>query len=266
MPTTPLYRRIAAELRAAITTGQYPPGSRLPTEQELGNRYKVSRNTIRLALGLLANEGTITSTPGRGTFVRDRVVLTYHASRAEAADRPDDWHTDAYFTEVKQQGRQPSQSFSMRVEPASLAVAQRLEINEGEAVVVRRMLRYVDGEPWSIQDSSYPMNIAQECGLLVPHDITRGTVRMMADHGHVEVGHRDEITTRMPTPEETDTLDLGIGVPVLVYARTAYTKARPVRLTETVFAGDRNRLVYEMGQLDALYERDDDADRTRDAG
>jgi hypothetical protein len=29
-----------------------------------------------------------------------------------------------------------------------------------------------------------------------------------------------------------------------------------VRLTETIFAGDRNRLVYEFGDLDALYERD----------
>ena len=107
--STPLYRRIAAELRHAITTGELPPGSQLPTEQELGDRYKVSRNTVRLALGLLTNEGIITSTPGRGTFVRDRIMLTYHAARAEAADRPDDWHTDAYFTEVRQQVRQPSQ-------------------------------------------------------------------------------------------------------------------------------------------------------------
>jgi GntR family transcriptional regulator len=52
-------------------------------------------------------------------------------------------------------------------------------------------------------------------------------------------------------------LDLGTGVPVLAYVRTCYTKQRPVRLTETVFAGDRNRLVYELGQLDALYERDE---------
>ena len=45
-------------------------------------------------------------------------------------------------------------------------------------------------------------------------------------------------------------------MPVLVYVRTAYTKDRPVRLTETVFAGDRNRLMYELGHLEALYERD----------
>ena len=75
-------------------------------------------------------------------------------------------------------------------------------------------------------------------------------------YGHVEVGYRDELTTRMPTPDEARTLDLGAGVPVLAYARTCYAKDRPVRLTETIFAGDRNRLVYELGDLDALYERD----------
>ena len=58
----------------------------------------------------------------------------------------------------------------------------------------------------------------------------------------------------MPTPAEARTLDLGTGVPVLSYVRTAYTKERPVRLTETIFAGDRNRLVYELGDLEALYE------------
>ena len=254
--STPLYRRIAADLRDAITHGELPPGSQLPTEQELGDRYKVSRNTVRLALGLLANEGIISSTPGRGTFVRERAMLTYHAARAEAADRPSDWHTDAYYEEVRQQGRQPSQAFELRIDPASLAVAERLQVQESESVVVRRMLRYVDGEPWSIQDSSYPMDIAQQCGLLVAHDLPRGTVRAMADHGHVEVGYRDEITTRMPTPEEARTLDLGTGVPVLAYVRTAYTKERPVRLTETIFAGDRNRLVYELGQLEVVYGDD----------
>ena len=60
----------------------------------------------------------------------------------------------------------------------------------------------------------------------------------------------------MPTPEEVQTLDLGAGVPVLAYVRTCYTKDRPVRLTETIFAGDRNRLVYELGDLNALYEAD----------
>jgi hypothetical protein len=42
---------------------------------------------------------------------------------------------------------------------------------------------------------------ALQAGLLVPHDLPRGTVRAMAEHGHVEIGYRDEITTRMPDPQ-----------------------------------------------------------------
>ena len=45
-------------------------------------------------------------------------------------------------------------------------------------------------------------------------------------------------------------------MPVLEYVRTAFTKERPVRLTKTVFAGDRNRLVCELGRLEALYDQD----------
>ena len=255
MPTTPLYRRIAAELREGITSGKLRPGEQLPTEQELMDQHQVSRNTVRLALGQLANEGMITSTQGRGTFVRQRVMLTYHATRAEAADKLAAEKGDAYFTEVRAQGREPSQTFETRIAPASLAVAERLALEEGEAVVVRRLTRFVDGEPWSVQSSSYPMDIAQECGLMVPHDIPRGTIRVMAEHGYLEVGHHDEVTARMPTPDELRTLELGSGVPMLVYVRTAYTKQRPIRLTETVFPSDRNRLVYELGDLDALYER-----------
>src|SRR5215217_7269030 len=91
---------------------------------------------------------------------------------------------------------------------------------------------------------------------LFPYTTLFRAVRAMAEHGHVEVGYRDELTTRMPTPDEARTLDLGVGVPVLAYVRTCYSKERPVRLTETIFAGNRNRLVYELGDLDALYERD----------
>jgi hypothetical protein len=50
------------------------------------------------------------------------------------------------------------------------------------------------------------MDITQEAGLLAPHDLPGGTVRAMAEHGHIEVGYRDELTTRMPTPEEAQTL------------------------------------------------------------
>lgn len=247
----PLYRRIADQLRDRITTARYAPGSRLPTEPELMEEFDASRNTVRLALAALANEGLVATEHGRGTFVRDRQVLTYHAARAERADRPKAGSTDAYVNEVREAGREPSQTFTFRVEPATCEVAARLHVAENDLVVLRKLVRYVDGEPWSDQDSWYPMDVSEQAGLAVPHDLPQGTIRAMADAGHVEIGHVDELTARMPTPEESRILALAPGVPIIAYVRTAWTAQRPVRLTRTIFPADRNRVVYELGDLAA---------------
>jgi GntR family transcriptional regulator len=247
----PLYRRIADRLREQITSGTYAAGQRLPAEPELMSTFHASRNTVRLALAALANEGLVATEHGRGTFVREQRTLTYHAARAERVDRPSSWQTDAYFEEVREAGREPSQSFTLRMEPAIPEVCARLHVDEDQLVVLRKVIRYVDGQPWSEQDSWYPMDVAEQAGLTVPHDLPGGTIRAMAQAGHVEVGYVDELTARMPTPDEIRALALASGVPVVIYARTAWTSARPVRVTRTVFPADRNRIVYELGDLSA---------------
>jgi len=84
-----------------------------------------------------------------------------------------------------------------------------------------------------------------------------GHDKLLADRGHLQIAFREEISTRMPTPEERATLDLGAGTPVLVYVRTAFTETRPVRVTVTTFAGDRNRIVYTLGDSSAMRREDD---------
>lgn len=49
---------------------RYKVGDKLPTELELAEQYRVSRETIRMALGHLENDGLIERKRGRGTFVR----------------------------------------------------------------------------------------------------------------------------------------------------------------------------------------------------
>ncbi|TCM43653.1 GntR family transcriptional regulator [Kribbella sp. VKM Ac-2568] len=227
-------------------------GDRLPTEQELREQYDVSRNTVRLALGLLQNEGMISSVQGRGTVVREQIMLTYHAAWAESRDRAASDQTDAFYAEMKDQGRTGEyRDFEMRIKPASVQLAARLRVEEGDSLVSRAISRYVDGQPFSLQDSYYPMDIAQECGLITPHDVPGGVIRAMAAKGHAEIGYVDELTTRMPQPDEARKLGLGTGTPVMVYVRTTYSEVRPLRLTLTIFPGDKNRVVYELGDLQA---------------
>ena len=244
-----LFRKIADEIRDRITTGEIAPGTKLPTESQLMDQYGMSRNTIRLALAALENEGLIATEQGRGSFVREWSSLTHHATRAERIDRPAS--SSAFVAEAREAGFEPSTSFSMRIEPAVAEVADRLRIPIDTFLVFRRVVRYIDGQVSSRQDSWYPMDVAESAGLNVPHDIEQGTVRAMASAGYIEVGHVDELTSRMPSPDEQQTLDVATGVPVIVYVRTAWTSTRPNRVTRTTFPADRNRVVYELGDLDA---------------
>lgn len=66
----PKYLAIADDLRARIESGEYPPGSQLPTHAVLTERYDVALNTVRDALGELRRLGLAETFQGSGTFVR----------------------------------------------------------------------------------------------------------------------------------------------------------------------------------------------------
>ena len=65
----PLYYQLQQILRKKISSGRILPQEPLPTENELCEEYGVSRTTVRQAFAALINEGLITRTPGKGTFL-----------------------------------------------------------------------------------------------------------------------------------------------------------------------------------------------------
>jgi DNA-binding LacI/PurR family transcriptional regulator len=77
----PIHRRIADRLAAAIEHGEYPPGSRLPSETQLVSELGVSRGTLRQALASLQSRGLTHAVPSRGTFVRGPAPLKIESRR-----------------------------------------------------------------------------------------------------------------------------------------------------------------------------------------
>ena len=67
--TTPQYARVANHLLSEIGAGRHPPGSLLPTEEQLGAHFGVSRITVRSALKELELRGLVSRRPGIGTRV-----------------------------------------------------------------------------------------------------------------------------------------------------------------------------------------------------
>jgi len=68
-PDAPLYLRLVGQLRRDLLGGRYPPGSRLPSEEELGQQHSMSRHTVREALRRLREDGLVASRKGAGTIV-----------------------------------------------------------------------------------------------------------------------------------------------------------------------------------------------------
>lgn len=245
-----LYQQIVHDLREQIRRGELAPGAQIPTETALMKRYKVSRNTVRKAINNLASAGLIDTVSTRGTFVRERRPLTITATQYER-DRGASAN-DAYKDELEAQGRKHDTEFSLQIIPASKVVARRLNVAANTLVACRREILYIDGRPNAIQESYYPRDIAEGSDLEKNEDIRRGTIIVLKELGHEEIGHRDEISPRMPTEEEERLLQLGVGVPVLNWMRTAFSNERPVRLTWRVYAGNGIELVYELGDTSAF--------------
>ena len=66
----PRYLQVAGELRAEILSGKFAARDQFPTENDLCQRYGVSRFTVREALRRLQNEGLIARKRGSGTVVQ----------------------------------------------------------------------------------------------------------------------------------------------------------------------------------------------------
>jgi len=66
-----MHVQVRETLAQRIASGQYKVGQMIPSEHELCASFKVSRITIRQALGALANDGLLERHPGRGTFVKE---------------------------------------------------------------------------------------------------------------------------------------------------------------------------------------------------
>jgi GntR family transcriptional regulator len=243
--------RIADDLRGQIMSGELAPDDSLPSENELAARYGTSRPTVRRALLQLQAEGLIYSKQGKGWFVRPkphvRMLVTGSNYRRHRA-----LNLAGFNAQALEQGMSPRQDIT---EVGRIAappdVAQRLDLDEGSFVLVRRRVFHLDGIPVALTDSYYPLSFAAG-SLLEQSDPIKGGAHAAIEDPEGPIRRSiaysaDDITARMPTVAEAEALDLGQGVPVFQILRTVYdAEDRPVEVQDTVAAAERHGFRYEV--------------------
>jgi GntR family transcriptional regulator len=251
----PMYRQIAEDLRGQIEGGDLEQGQQLRTEIELREHYAASRNTVRDAIKLLTALGLVETKPGQGTFVVRKIEPYITSLTAEPKD-PARYGEVGDFAVVKSHDRAfrntPPQ---VEIQKAPAHVAKLLELAEGSSVISRHQKRYIDGTPWSMQTSYYPMGFILNGAdrLIQADDIKIGTVKYL-EHtlGLKQVGYRDLITVRTADATETSFFSLPLDGRVSIFEvfMTAYDNTgSPMRLTVTQYPTDRNQFVVNVGQV-----------------
>lgn len=243
----PAYHQIADRLREAILSDELAAGSRLPSERALIEEYDAARGTVRQALAVLRAEGLIQVEHGRGAFVRSRPPIR-RLSHDRFARRHREEGKAAFLAEMDSQQRRPTvEILELGAAPASPEVARALWMCEGDEVFVRRRLYLADDQPVETATSYLPLELVKGTPICEKETGPGGIYARLEDLGHGLARFTEEVSARMPHPEEAKLLDLPAGVPVLrVLRRAIDTDDRVVEVCDTVMAADRYVLDYQL--------------------
>lgn len=244
----PLQVRIADNIRAKIEVGELAAGEKIPTLEALAKQYECSIGAVRAAVDLLKQQGILTTRQGSGTFVRERKAAKRHGMERYSRSV---WSAgrSILVEEAARQGRVADQLIRFLGEvPAPEAVAERLGVETGDPVHVRRRTTLIDGRPNQLADSYYTTKLAAEVPALKQEDTgPGGGFARIEEAGHRLSRIREEIALRMPRGPELSNLELSEGTPIAELIRTAYdAEGRAIEVMLAVLAGDMNTFDYEF--------------------
>lgn len=229
-----LWRQIAEAIEADIERKTFPPGGRLPTEEELSARFGVNRHTVRRAIAMLQDQGLVRVEQGRGTFVQEGVI-----------DYP--LSTRTRFSEIiRRQARTPSgELLRTATLPADPVMAKSLGLDVGAPVVLVETLGKVDGAPVSI--AAHYFSQARFPDLIDVFRTERGVTQTLRRLGIADYRRKQtRVTARLPDSYEMRHLQLSKMIPVLVAESiNVDDEGRPLEWGVTRFAANRIQIVSE---------------------
>lgn len=223
---TPIYRRVADELRAGMESGRFVPGEPLPPERELAITYEVSRETVRKAIGLLEEQGVLYSEQGRGTFVAPESVR--QMSR----------FLGSFSEDTVRRGGTPGQKILLMEQVApSMGIASLLHAEPQNPVLRIKRLRLMNDIPVGLQDSylRLPAGVRLERKEL---ERVGSLYRVLIENfGIKPTESLESVGAIAAGQEDSELLGIAIGSPMLLCERVMLSDRRePIEYCEMKYA------------------------------
>ncbi len=237
-----------------ISSGKLRPGDRLGTERELATRLLISRSTLRQALAVLAQAGTVRRVPGRagGTFVTHTKV---DRDLSAIVGLPEYLRRQGFVA--------GTQVLSATMAGADEAAAEHLALPAGTLVLDIARIRLADGIPISLERVRLPAEIFP--GLLeLP---LGGSLYELLD---TQYGIRPEDVVEHlevvdASADEAGLLGVSARTPLLAITRTSSTAdGIPFEFSQDLFRADRTRVTFRTKAERAEIVRREVGERSAD--
>jgi GntR family transcriptional regulator len=229
--SVPLWLQVFADLRRRLFQGEFD--ARFPTDQQLVDQYRVSRQTAREAVRRLGEQGLVERQRGRGTTIRVQELeqpmgTLYSLFRAVEA-------TGAEQTNVVR-------ALDVRTDPVAAA---RLGLPPGSDLVYIERLRFVEGEPLALDKAWLPDRLAHP---LLAVDFTRTALdeELIRRCGLLTTWARERARAVIPERGDRDALGMEPGQPAFDIERlTRAADGQFLEFRRSLMPGDRYALVAE---------------------
>ena len=221
----PMYHQISLTIRQRIVEGAYSPGSRLAREDMLASEFKVSRATIRQAIGLLVRDGLLVRKQGLGTFVVEVPKPLGQRFRGSLGSLLEETRTTkTSFVSVETNEAIPPR------------IAELLRLGPPVGTVVKRT-RTIDQRLFAYTVNYLPSAIGD---LLTGSDLTKESMMdLLQQKGLVFAGAEQSVRAQVADLNLSERLEVEFGSPVLFVERFLYGLRRsPIEFVQTWYRGD----------------------------
>ncbi len=224
----PLYAQVKDHILGHIRSGDWAPGQRVPSENELVESFGISRMTANRALRELSADGYLARVPGVGTFVK---TMPARSSLVELRNIAD---------EIQLRGHVHSARLDSAREVISGAVmTEQFELDSASPLFHIRLVHSENGQPVQLEDryvnpTMAPDFLSQNFTEITP---TSYLIRMVPVD---ELEHTVEAV--MPDPHQRRLLEIEPSEPCLSLHRRSWSKGHVVTVALLLYPASRYAL------------------------
>lgn len=224
---SPLYVQLREVIRGKIESGEYPPGTCIPSESTLARVYGIHRLSVRSAISALEYEGLLKSVQGKGVFV------------VGGKDERDLETIGGFKQTMEMLGRTPSTKIITKaLRPAGPHYARLLGLGPEDTVNYIKRVCYSDGAPYSLEEIYIPRSVVHT---LPDIDLNLFSIYEVYAFYGIRVTRVDQsLEVALLDPMEARLLDIDPSDAVLKFQGTSYDQdGRTVEYARTYTRADR---------------------------